>query len=167
MNTRLGGFVFAAVAACGPAVPAAESPERLADADGDGSGTGPTGGARAAEVQKVIDAEAKVLADLDAKIAEAEGDAAVTLRHDRLARRSFVAHLERCRDDEAACPPSFAEPTLDAADVKTIAAAACGCRTRACAEWVYEQVVQWDADQDAAEAVTNARECAHDRIHGY
>jgi hypothetical protein len=167
MNTRLGCLVFALVAGCGPSVPASESPARGAEADGDGTGGAAAGGARAAEVQQVIDAEVKALAELDAKLETAEGDAAVELRHDRAARASFIAHLRRCQADEAVCPPSFDEPSLDAASAKTIAATACACRTRACADWVYDQVAQWDADPDAAAAVTAARECAHDRIYGY
>lgn len=167
MNTRLGCLVFALVAACGPSAPGSTTPEPLADADGDGTPDPAGGGARAAELQKVIDAEQAQLAELDTRIEAAEGDTAVELGHDRAARASFIAHLRRCQADDAECPPVLDEPSLDQADVKTIAATACSCRTRACADWVFAQVEQWDADEAAAEAVTAARECAHDRIYGY
>ena len=170
MNTRLGCLVFALAVGCGPSVPASESPEPVAVADGDGTGGEAGGSARAAEVQKVIDAETKALAELDAKIEAAEGDAAVTLRHDRAARVSFIAHLGRCQADESVCPPSFEEPSLayeKTPDAATIASVACACRTRGCAVWVYDLVETWDGDADSAAAVSAARECAHDRIYGY
>jgi hypothetical protein len=170
MNTRRGCLVFALVAGCGPSVPASETPDPVAVADGDGSG-GPAGGdARTAEVQKLIDAETRALAELDAKIEAAEGDALVTLHHDRAARRSFIAHLGRCQADASVCPASFDEPSLaheKTPDAATIASVACACRTRACADWVYAQIETWDGDPDSAAAVTTARECAHDRIYGY
>ena len=166
MNTRLACLVFALVCGCGPKAPEPTGPEPLADADGNAGAGSAAASARAAEVQQVIDAEERALAELDAKIAAADGDQ-VTLRQDRAARASFVAHLRRCKADVAACPASFAEPVLEAADWTTIAATACACRTRACADWVYEQVSQWDAHDEAAAAVTAARECAHDRIYGY
>lgn len=170
MNTRARCLVFALVAGCGPAVPASESPDPVAVADGDGDGAAAGGDARTAEIQRLIDAETQALAELDAKIEAADGDAAVTLRHDRAARVSFIAHLGRCQADASVCPASFDEPSLafeKTPDAATIASVACACRTRACADWVYEQIETWDDDVDSAEAVTTARECAHDRIYGY
>ena len=167
MNTRLTCLVFALVCGCGPKAPEPTGPEPLADADGNAGAGSAAASARAAEVQTVIDSEERALADLDAKLAEADGEEAVALHHDRAARASFIAHLRRCKADVSACPASFAEPALEAADWTTIAATACACRTRACAEWVFDQASQWDAHDEAAAAVTAARECAHDRIYGY
>jgi hypothetical protein len=166
MNTRLGCLVFALLAACGPSAPEPESPEPLADVDGDGAG-GAADPAASGALATLIGAEEQALAELDANIAEAEDDALVALRHDRAARASFLAHLRRCQADDTACPPSFDEPTLDGATADTIAIKACACRTRACAEWIYDQAEQFDGDDATAAAVTRARECAHDRIHGY
>lgn len=185
MYSRFACLVVLAIAACGPKV-AADEPERLADLDEGGDEGGGAGGR---DVSEAI-AEAKAaLAALDALD---EGDEA-TLAKDRTALASFLADLERCAADGELCPPRVEEPTIpkeyDAATCEiggsmtatvsewedaapTLAASACGCRTRACAEWILAELRRWsdsldDGQRDgAAEHETLARECVHRRITG-
>ncbi len=200
---RVATAAFALLAACGPATPDATTPGGgLADADGSGGG-----GEAAARVRKevaaAIAAETTALAALDADIVRAEQaldgggeaaiDALVTLRADRIARRSFLLHLRRCTDELQPCPPKLDEPRLPASwDASSqsltgaftaelarwpvaaadLAAAACACRTRSCAEWTLVDLGRWEsalslADQDdeaAAASVTMARSCAYARL---
>ncbi len=143
------------------------------------------------DVSGVLASEQEALAALDAKIeATDDVEARVALQHDRTARASFIAQLERCSDDALACPPSFDEPTIPAAfdpathtidgapsgdwprAAESIAAAACGCRTRTCVDWVLADLQRWESSMtphqqdegDAAESVTLARECVWSRL---
>jgi hypothetical protein len=156
------------------------------------------------DVSKVLADEQAALADLEAKLAEAEAalegskdparvEAMLALQHDRTARTSFIAHLERCSTDATQCPPRLDEPqipstydpaigeitgaftaTEDAwpAAATAIAEAACGCRTRRCVEWVLADLARWEGaltphEQDAGDAavsVTLARQCLWSRL---
>jgi len=115
------------------------------------------------------------------------------LRADITARASFVAQLELCLTDASECPPSLDEPTIprdyDATtgdfttQIKPVAsawpatagqieAAACGCRTGACVQWVTADLDRWEAalsgeaqaDDAAVEHVTGARACLWSRL---
>lgn len=165
MNTRLGPFVFAALVGCGPAVPEAASPEPPARASGD-------------------------LADLDARIEDADEDTAVALRLDRIALASYLADVERCQAGEIECPaaeepavpreydpatgelagPFVADGAAWPDAAARLAASACACRTHACAMWILAELDRWEAalegdvEDAAAEPVTLARECAAARL---
>jgi hypothetical protein len=190
MNRWAGPLVFALLTACGPSVPDPQSGDpRLADVGGGEPGGGGGDGV-GGDVARVLETERERLADLDAALASGDGDAAA-LQRDRIARASFVAHLERCAADAEACPPRLDEPTPPeswdpstgelggafTADVAAwpdaageLAANACACRTASCADWVLAELVRWEdalsnADEDAAaESVTAARECAWARL---
>lgn len=138
--------------------------------------------------QKVIDTENGD----DGKDADAPVRLAA-LRADRAAGGAFVAQLEACEQDGDACPPSLDEPQIgsdfDAASgemngAPNLATAkwpdqaavlernACGCRTRACVDWVMADLARWEAavppDAQADEAaevhVVGARACLWTRL---
>ena len=134
--------------------------------------------------------------DAEAATSSSAAAAAITwsrLRADRTAAASFVAQLMACLDQPAMCPPSLDEPliprdfdpgtgemtgafTADPAAWPETAARlekdACGCRTRACVDWVLADLARWEAavpaaaqDDDAAAAhVVGARTCLWDRL---
>lgn len=191
VNTRAHVFVVAAALGGCPKTPVEDTTGGMSGLDrGEGGEGGVSLGGK--DVGPVLGPEQDALAALDAKIARADGDELVALRHDRTARASFIAQLERCAEDALACPPSFDEPVIpDAFDPAThtiagersgdwpaaaeaIHVAACGCRTRACVDWVLADLLRWESsmtphEQDegtAAERVTAARECLWSRL-GY
>lgn len=204
MNTRgLVLVVGAVVAGCHPTPVDDQTGGGPSDVDRGTAGDDPVslGGK---DVSKVLAAEQSALEDLDAKIAKAEAamegskdpglvEAMLVLQHDRIARASFIAQLQRCAGDATQCPPTFDEPAIPASydpaigeitgafdarveawpDAATaIAASACGCRTRGCVDWVLADLARWEHalsphDQDAGDAtrsVTQARECLWSRL---
>lgn len=204
MNTRAVLLVVGAVVTgCRPAPVEDATGGGPSDVDRGSAGDDPVslGGK---DVSRALADEQAALADLDAKIVDAETavegskdpaviEAMLALHHDRTARRSFIAQLERCSTDATACPPSLDEPAIpDAYDpaigeitggftarvdawpaaASAIAEAACGCRTRRCVDWVMADLARWEsaltpheADAgDSAETVTQARGCLWSRL---
>ena len=112
---------------------------------------------------------------------------------DRVAGAAFVAQLQACLGTAEACPPSLDEPTIGAdfdlatrqfkgafestqakwpAAAAAIEAAACGCRTGLCVDWVMADLDRWEAalpasveaDEASATHVVGARECIWARL---
>jgi hypothetical protein len=203
VNTRVAVLVVVVAAGCHGAPVEDATGGGTSDVDRGSAGDDPVslGGE---DVSAVRAAEQDALADLDAKIAKAEAalegskdpalvEAMLALQHDRIARVSFLAQLDRCAADATQCPPSLDEPAIPstfdpaigdftgtftaAADdwpaaATAIAAAACGCRTRTCVDWVLADLARWEHaltphEQDAgdaAQSVTQARECLWSRL---
>jgi len=135
----------------------------------------------------------KAEAALEGSKDPAKVEAVLALHHDRTARRGFIAQLERCAGDATQCPPTLDEPEIPAtydpaigeltgafeatadawpAAATAIFAAACGCRTYRCLEWILADLARWESaltphEQDAGDAahsVTSARECLWARL---
>jgi len=112
---------------------------------------------------------------------------------DRVAGAAFVAQLEACLAAAEACPPSLDEPQIGAdfdlathqfkgafessqskwpAAAASIEAAACGCRTGLCIDWVMADLDRWEAalpasaeaEEASATHVVGARECIWARL---
>lgn len=115
------------------------------------------------------------------------------LEADITARASFAEQLELCLADSSECPPTLDEPTVPrdydpatgdfTAQIRVVAsqwpataaqiqAAACGCRTGVCVQWVTADLDRWEAavpadaqsDDAAVEHVTAARACLWSRL---
>ena len=136
------------------------------------------------------------IADADAKDDGKDPDAPVrraAMHADRVAGAAFVAQLGACLREPDDCPPSLDEPAISndfdlgtrqfkgafSADASkwptaaaSIEAAACGCRTGACVDWVMADLDRWEAalpasaqaDEAAATHVVGARECIWTRL---
>jgi hypothetical protein len=205
MNTRVVALVVGAIALGGcPKTPVEDttgggtSDVDRGSADDDAVSLG------GKDVSAALADEQAALAELEVQITKAEdalenskdpalAEAMLALHHDRTARQSFIAQLERCAKDATQCPPSLDEPSVPSnydpaigeltgafsASVDewpeaatAIAAAACGCRTYRCVEWVLADLARWESALtpheedagDAAESVTLARECVWSRL---